>query len=45
MPHWVVPVTDQLARIKKLDAALANRAHTLKAIAITELMAKSLPFI
>jgi dihydrofolate synthase/folylpolyglutamate synthase len=40
--HWAIPVTDQLARIKKLDAALGNHAQSLKAIAITGTNGKSI---
>lgn len=40
--HWAVPVTDQLVRIKKLDAALGNRAQQVKAIAVTGTNGKSI---
>lgn len=40
--HWSVPATDQLARIKKLDAALGNHAQNLKAIAIAGTNGKSI---
>ena len=40
--HWAVSTTDQLARIKKLDAALGNHAQNLKTIAITGTNGKSI---
>lgn len=40
--HWTVSTNDQLARVKKLDAALGRHAKTLKAIAITGTNGKSI---
>lgn len=40
--HWKVSTKDQLARIKKLDAALGNQAQKLKAIAVTGTNGKSI---
>ena len=40
--HWAISTSDQLARIKKLDAALGNRAQNLKTIAITGTNGKSI---
>ena len=40
--HWSISTTDQLARIKKLDAALGNHAQNLKSIAVTGTNGKSI---
>lgn len=40
--NWSVSTTDQVARFKKLDAALGNHAQSLKTIAITGTNGKSI---
>jgi len=40
--HWSVPSAEQVARIKKLDAALGYKSQKIKAIAVTGTNGKSI---